>query len=204
VWVLAKLSGQIVIGPDDAIDKFLLLSNTHDGSGAVSIRFTPIRVVCQNTLNWAEEGGSSVIAVRHSKNIAERLKDAQDKELKQIIDKIFAEAETLFGAMAVRSLQADETDRFLELLFPRTDKQRRRIKSPSDGLASGRCSMTRGSRRHQPEIRYGASTTRSSEPKTTGTAGKARRRVSNDAGHPPNAAPAKRSPVAYGFAGVVR
>ena len=130
VWVLAKLSGQIMIGRDDAIDKFLLLSNTHDGSGAVSIRFTPIRVVCQNTLNWAEEGGSSVIAVRHSKNIAERLKDAQDKELKQIIDKVFAEAETLFGAMAVRSLQAAETDRFLELLFPRTDKQKKADQEP--------------------------------------------------------------------------
>ena len=51
VWVLAKLDGQIVIGKDDAIDRYLLLSNKHDGTGAVSIRFTPIRVVCQNTLN---------------------------------------------------------------------------------------------------------------------------------------------------------
>src|SRR5258708_1658778 len=53
VWVLAKLDGQIVIGKGDAVDRYLLLSNKHGGTGAVSIRFTPIRVVCQNTLNGA-------------------------------------------------------------------------------------------------------------------------------------------------------
>lgn len=40
VWVQAQPSGQIVVAPDDTIDKLLLLSNNHDGSGAVAIRFT--------------------------------------------------------------------------------------------------------------------------------------------------------------------
>jgi phage/plasmid-like protein (TIGR03299 family) len=125
IWVLAKLDGQIVIGKGDAVDRYLLLSNKHDGTGAVSIRFTPIRVVCQNTLNWAEEGGSSVVSVRHSKNIGDNLKKAQTAELKHIIDKVFAEAETLFGHMAARQMGFDDTDHFLELLFPRTDNQKR-------------------------------------------------------------------------------
>lgn len=131
VWVLAKLSGQIVIGKDDAIDRYLLLSNKHDGSGAVSIRFTPIRVVCQNTLNFAmEEGGSSVISVRHSKNMTEKLKQAQAEELRHIIDKVFDEAETLFGQFAARNLRADSTDEFLEILFPRTKAQKDRGEEP--------------------------------------------------------------------------
>jgi phage/plasmid-like protein (TIGR03299 family) len=130
VWVLAKLTGQIVVAPGDAIDRYLLLSNKHDGTGAVSIRFTPIRVVCQNTLNWAEEGGSSVISVRHSKNIGKNLKKAQAEEMKQIIDKVFAEAETLFGQMALRTMNVDDVDQFLELLFPRTAKQKKLDQEP--------------------------------------------------------------------------
>jgi phage/plasmid-like protein (TIGR03299 family) len=130
VWVLAKLSGQIRVGDGDTIDRYLLLSNTHDGSGAVSIRFTPIRVVCQNTLNWAEEGGTSVISVRHTKNINEKLKKARAEELKAIVDKVFTEAETLFGAMAARKLDADNIDQFLELLFPRTERQKKADQEP--------------------------------------------------------------------------
>jgi phage/plasmid-like protein (TIGR03299 family) len=56
VWVLAKLSEPICVVRDDLVDRYLLLSNSHNGHGAVSIRFTPIRVVCQNTLNLAMRG----------------------------------------------------------------------------------------------------------------------------------------------------
>jgi hypothetical protein len=104
VWVQAQLSGQIIVVPGDVIDKFLLLSNSHDGSGAVTIRFTPIRVVCQHK--------------------------AQAEELKRIVDKVFAEATTLFRRMAALTFGADESDHFLELLFPRSEAQKRANKEP--------------------------------------------------------------------------
>ena len=77
VWVLVKLNDQIVIGDDDIVDRFLLLSNSHGGTGAVSIRFTPIQVVCQNTLNFAMKRGSGAISVRHTRNVARHLATAQ-------------------------------------------------------------------------------------------------------------------------------
>lgn len=125
VWVLAKLNGQIVIDKEDRIDKFLLLANSHDGSGAVTVRFTPIRVVCQNTLNLALERTTGVISIRHSKNILTNLIEAQAKELRHIIDRVFADAETLFGQMAARRMPMANVDAFLELLFPRTETQKR-------------------------------------------------------------------------------
>src|SRR6476646_208313 len=39
VWVLARLNGDMIIAADDVVERYLLLSNTHDGSGAVTVRF---------------------------------------------------------------------------------------------------------------------------------------------------------------------
>ncbi|HYD57913.1 MAG TPA: DUF932 domain-containing protein [Burkholderiales bacterium] len=128
VWVLAKLNDAIVIRPDDVVDRFLLLSNSHDGTGAVSIRFTPIRVVCQNTLNYAMKKSSGVISVRHTRHIARNLEDAQAEELKRIVDKAFEEAETLFGSMSLKNISTKDIDAILEALFPRTENQKK-IKS---------------------------------------------------------------------------
>ena len=128
VWVLVKLNDQIVIEGDDIVDRFLLLSNSHDGTGAVSIRFTPIRVVCQNTLNFAMKRGSRAISVRHTRNVAQHLATAQATELKRIIEKAFKEAGTVFGNMALKTLNAEHTNTILNILFPRTDRQK------NDGL----------------------------------------------------------------------
>ena len=134
VWVLAQLNEQIVVGNDDAIDRYLLLSNTHDGSGAVTIRFTPIRVVCQNTLNFAKKGGKGIIAVRHTRHIRNNLAKAQAKKLERLVDTVFQEAETLFNSMAMREIKAEDVDRYLELLFPRTDQQKKRDTQPERWL----------------------------------------------------------------------
>ena len=130
VWVQIKLSSHITILDDDEIDKFLLLSNTHNGSGAVTIRFTPIRVVCQNTLNYARKGGHGVISVRHTRKIAENMKKAEIEKIKNIVDSVFANAEKLFGRMAALALSINDVDDILKKLFPPSDKQKRTNKEP--------------------------------------------------------------------------
>ena len=66
IWLLAKLPSEFWITADDKVEKYLLLTNSHDGSSAVQIMATPIRVVCQNTLNMALAHGSERSRVRHT------------------------------------------------------------------------------------------------------------------------------------------
>ena len=49
IWLLAKLPEMYVMA-GDRVSSYLVFSNTHDGSGAVRAAITPVRVVCNNTL----------------------------------------------------------------------------------------------------------------------------------------------------------
>lgn len=79
IFLLAKLPETLKVTRNDVVDKFLLLTNTHDGSGAIRAFYTPVRVVCQNTLNHAMAGFSSLdgISIRHTTNAATKLEAAK-------------------------------------------------------------------------------------------------------------------------------
>ena len=53
VWMLAKLPGQVEVTDRDLLDKYVLITNSHDGTGAVRLFPTSVRVVCANTLRLA-------------------------------------------------------------------------------------------------------------------------------------------------------
>jgi phage/plasmid-like protein (TIGR03299 family) len=71
IWILAKLNGIIRVVGDDVSEKFLLLTNRHDGTGTVKVLRTPIRVVCQNTLNMALSGEGEELhtSLRHTASL---------------------------------------------------------------------------------------------------------------------------------------
>lgn len=68
----------IKVGGDESDFKsFLLLSNSHDGSKSLRATITPVRVVCQNTLNLAFAGAKGVFNIRHSGDIATKMQAAR-------------------------------------------------------------------------------------------------------------------------------
>lgn len=75
IWVLARLNrSPIEVVPGDIVEKFLLLSHGHDGSLSIRVGFTPIRVVCANTLAMAHgSDASKLIRVRHSRSVLDHL-----------------------------------------------------------------------------------------------------------------------------------
>ena len=80
VWVLAKLNRPPMdMGQGDLIEKFLLLSNSHDATQSVRVGFTPTRVVCANTLSLAHsQKQSNLIRIRHSSKVKENLSAIRD------------------------------------------------------------------------------------------------------------------------------
>ena len=66
VCVLLNLPGDLVIGAGDCIKRYILISNDHTGKQSARVGFTPIRVVCANTLGMAHySDASSLIKIRH-------------------------------------------------------------------------------------------------------------------------------------------
>jgi phage/plasmid-like protein (TIGR03299 family) len=115
IWLLAKLPTQIVVAGDDVADKYLLLSNSHDGRSAVQVKFTPVRVVCQNTLMLALSDGPT-IRIAHTWNMQERLKQAH--RLLGIVDKGFSNLATAFQAMCKLPLDVSKLSEYLTEVFP--------------------------------------------------------------------------------------
>ena len=95
IFITAKFSGYIKVGSDDLIEKYLFLSTSHDGYGSITAAFTPIRVVCNNTLNAALHNCSNSIKIRHTQNAKEHLEEAH--KVMGISNRLSNELETIFN-----------------------------------------------------------------------------------------------------------
>jgi phage/plasmid-like protein (TIGR03299 family) len=115
VWILAKLPEDIRIIGDDIANKYLLLSNSHDGSSAVQIKFTPIRVVCHNTLTLALNQGPS-LRVTHTRDLRERLMIAQN--LLSRIRTRYDRLANIFQLMATVQVDRGRLAAYLKSVFP--------------------------------------------------------------------------------------
>ena len=118
VWVLAQLNrdnSEIVKG--DEVCKFILLSNSHDGTTAIRVGYTPIRVVCVNTLAAAhsKSSGSKLIRIRHTRSSKNNLEQVRD-----IMDNINAEFEATaeqYRFLASKNFNQADVRRYVKVLL---------------------------------------------------------------------------------------
>ena len=77
VWMLARLPYQYVINSEE-ITPYMVFTNSHDGSGAIRVAITPVRVVCSNTLNLALSTAKRCWSCNHVGDINGKLEDARN------------------------------------------------------------------------------------------------------------------------------
>ena len=89
VWLLARLPEPYKLLGEE-VTPYLVFTNSHDGSGAIRVAATPVRVVCNNTLNLALNTAKRSWSVAHKGDIQRKLDEARntlfmaDQYLKQL------------------------------------------------------------------------------------------------------------------------
>lgn len=115
VWLLARLPREYIIA-GERISPYLVFSNTHDGSGSVKVAVTPVRVVCNNTLNLALDTAKRSFSMIHTGNIQDKIQEAKDT--------LFM-AEEYMGCLGIeferlrrQKMTDGQVEEYIELLLP--------------------------------------------------------------------------------------
>lgn len=117
-WLLAKLPQRYIISGDE-ITPYLVFMNSHDGTGAIKAAMTPIRVVCQNTLNLALSTAKRYWSTNHTGNIQGKMEDARYTLL--YADKYMAELGKAIDSLNRMKLSDRQVYEYIDALFPLVD-----------------------------------------------------------------------------------
>ncbi len=118
VWLLAHMPHEYIIS-GERISPYLLFSNTHDGSGAIKVALTPIRVVCQNTLNLALANAKRSWSMIHTGDIKEKMQEAKDTLF--LAENYMDELGKEFEALRMKKLTDKRVMEYIEILLPIED-----------------------------------------------------------------------------------
>ena len=118
VWLLAHMPREYIIS-GERISPYLLFSNTHDGSGAIKVALTPIRVVCQNALNLALANAKRSWSMVHTGDIKEKMQEAKDTLF--LAENYMDELGKEFEALRMKKLTDKQVMEYIEILLPIED-----------------------------------------------------------------------------------
>ena len=117
------LDREVILDPNGATDKintYLLVHTSHDGSLAVQASVTPVRVVCQNTLNYALSGVKQSYKIRHTQTVTGKVQAAREALglANAYVDEFEKEAQSLIQ----KEISADTFFDIIKAAYPEPDK----------------------------------------------------------------------------------
>ena len=153
VWVLAQLNrdpSTVVAG--DEVHKFILLSNSHDGTTAIRVGYTPIRVVCVNTLAFAHNhADSKLLRIRHTRSAQGKLDNVRD-----IMDNINAQFEATaeqYRFLASRDFNQRDVQKYVKVLLGIDKKPEEDIKTRTRNIMDEILFTIEGPKQSMPGVR---------------------------------------------------
>ncbi len=115
VWLLARLPREYIVA-GERINSYLVFSNTHDGSGSVKVAVTPVRVVCNNTLNLALDMAKRSFSMIHTGNIHDKIQEARDTLF--MAEKYMESLGIEFEQQRRQKMTDAQVKEYIELLLP--------------------------------------------------------------------------------------
>lgn len=116
VWIMAKAPVSFRVQNGDEIRKYLLLVTSHDGSAQVRFFPTAVRVVCNNTLQWALTGASDGFAIPHKGDVQQKMHLAA--RLLERAEGEFIHARAMFDLMIEHRMTELQVIKFWESIVP--------------------------------------------------------------------------------------
>jgi len=133
IFVSAKMPDVIrIANTDDISEVYVLLTSSHDGSGSIIAAVTPVRVVCQNTLNAALSNTISRVAIRHTTNAKKKLDDAH--KLLGISHKYITDVNEMFNSLATKVVTDAQVKELVEKLWKSEKEDSKRIKNIQEAV----------------------------------------------------------------------
>lgn len=134
IWLLAKMPERYIVG--DKFEPYICFTNNHEGKGAVRACMTPVRVVCNNTLNLALSGAARAWSTPHRGDVQSRLEEA--RQTLQLADVYMKHLEETADRLANERMSDDEIQATLDKMFdvPKnaTDRQKQTIQTAKDEI----------------------------------------------------------------------
>lgn len=134
IWLLAKMPVQKVL--DDDVEPYMFFSNSHDGSGAIKVGMTPIRIVCNNTLNMALASAKRSWSTKHVGDMQSKLEEA--KLCLSMADQYMQNLDIEADRLANAKLYKEQIDEILDEMFPindnDTDRKKQNVQSVKDNF----------------------------------------------------------------------
>ena len=134
IWLLAKMPTKKIL--DDDVDPYMFFSNSHDGSGAIKIGMTPVRICCANTLAMALNSAKRSWSTKHVGDMQSKLEEA--KLCLQMADKYMQNLDIEADRLANATLYKEQIDEILDELFPitdnDTDRKKQNVQSAKDSF----------------------------------------------------------------------
>ena len=123
-FLLAKMPKTKILGDD--FENYICFTNTHDGTGAIKVCSTNVRVVCNNTLNLALSTAKRSWSCKHMGNMNDKLQEAQ-RALELAHE--YTEELTKYAERAAKiTIDEAKTYEVLKQLFPIADDATDRMK----------------------------------------------------------------------------
>ena len=119
VWLLARLPREYIMY-GERITPYLVFSNTHDGSGAVKVAITPVRIVCNNTLNLALSTANRCFSIVHTGDIKGKIDEA--KQTLFMADEYMEALGNEFERMRKNKITDQQVKDYIEMLLPMDQK----------------------------------------------------------------------------------